>query len=306
MSFNGIYIQYHAKGSINKMFENLQKENNIIGCEKKCYKFEDDEVTKSFQADIIDLEYLITDKKIDRLVVLLNNNFFVNVPLGFCEKLCGLDHKSDLINGKFRYNLKKIWNMMEYGSIKIYELYYTGKNCSFIIEHEHDEISAKIMVSESYLSNIAANQLANISYIKQMMLFQETEIDLNTNHEISFALDFHLVAKGIFFEGINPSQLEYLKMNLNGLERFDYDTDMLTVYSYKVSDECFYISLNDKIDSYKKFHTGWEYSLNFDRIDQTRLKLKTVDNLNKKITVRAMSPNFYVVQQGLSGYRFGS
>lgn len=280
-------------------------ENNdtkeIHACDEKFVKkFENDKcrIYKSTGlGDVYLPDYLLTDKKLDYLILSIcqkikldstpyeEEKYFqiTKLPLRFCQKLTKETDEPEYLNGKYVYDIRSIWEKLGYHELNTLRFDYV-----FEIQHKHkSNVQAKLIGRLIYLAY--RGTVATRQYHLQTVLFTEKRVDLVKGiNEIVLLdkkqniYDVREPTKGFFLDCIDINNINGIELFMNGHSGIKYDNDLLKLYSKKISDDCYYIS----IDFYDNdLFTKWIGCGKYDKVGLT-LSLKIDYKSKKNIIIR--------------------
>lgn len=265
----------------------------IHACDEKIVKeFKGDKCCfdrKTNFSDIYLPDYLLTDKKLDYLTLSIDQktkNFQITkLPLRFCQKLTKETDEPEYLNGKYLYDIRSIWEKLGYHELNLLRFDYV-----FEIQHKYkSDIQAKLIGRLIYLAD--RTNVATEEYQLPIVLFTEKRVNLTENINEIVLLDkkndIHEIqgpVKGFFLDCIDINNVNNIELFFNNYSKIKYDNDLLKLYSKKISDDCYYISI-DLHDN--DLFTKWIACPRYEKDDRIyKLSLKIDYKSEKNIIIR--------------------
>lgn len=231
------------------------------------------------------IKFMLNDKKYDleniiysigksNLMVMIGEYTIFSIPLNFFISLCGYKKKENII--KIPLEFKMFFENLIF--------YAKNQTIDFAISEKLDNISKTILtikVSKFYEDMPKINVIQQIDTIK---------IEDNFLKSVHITLTSNLLTKG-FFIGTNLDDISRIRLQLNGVDRFNYNEILLSTICKKINDNLFYIPL-DINQKYTDCSENSYYSaLNLARIDTIRF-IFNFKNIPENISIYTLGLNY--------------
>ena len=275
---------------------NLQLEKNSITEEKNVvdhtyFTFDNNsgilKIPKEFS--MIEPKYIIADKKIDFLEIKVGYSKILKIPLDFSNKI--FYHKNPQ---KFNID-EQLYNNNKF----IYHIPWSDLGCEPIVSAclqsndvffriiSNDVCSAKLCVKTWTCDDQTHQDLLSSDVNTEFKQFQEEQLMIGPNH---FSKDLSLVGciKGFFLDNIDLNKIDCIEFIINAWTRLKYDNKlMIKIFSDKISNDCYYFSLDD--DSYSD--KEWDSSIDLSSLSQ--LSIKIYSSEPQLVKIRILNYNIY-------------
>lgn len=224
---------------------------------------------------------------------IFENRISLYIGLGLIRQLDSVTFSIGIPYSQYNDDLYLI--ALQYHRVKCYlklDRFDFISDCSLVLEYK-------------YLSTNTRRDIAQNSHEKYLQLFQSsyTELTQPTN-SITQNLPFDLISKGLLIE-TDINNVSSIRLKLNGINRWDYNSTMLKLYSRQISPGIFYIPFNSKIDLFNKDITTYRSGLNFSRIDQAEFTINFSQPVTK-LGVHSLYFNILRIMSGMAGLAFSA
>jgi hypothetical protein len=180
-------------------------------------------------------------------------------------------------------------------------LLYFDVTLQFNLQHQFTaiQIGRKII----YHENPARRQLAQNNHEQPVQQLYYMNNMIADTHEKTILLDAYHLVKGLFILG-NRDNIEHLILSFNGQDRINYDYVMLSIHTYQISENMFYLSF-DGTKNYDHINReSYIAAPNFSRLDRVSLTLKFFDITDQRYDIYTLSMNILKYASGMAGLMY--
>ena len=178
----------------------------------------------------------------------------------------------------------------------------------FKLSGRQNDFTIELFAENIFLDNEARNQLATNSQEQTIQQIYKLGDYEGTMNNVRIMLNGNHLTKGFFIKG-NIDEIMQMEFCLNGNTRFKFTKPMIVLYTHKISNNMFYLSLNG-INNYNNLsNESFVGSLNLGRIDIAMMSFTFRNNNNvdnKKIEIYGISFNLLRYLNGMSGIAYVS
>ena len=254
--------------------------------ENICIDFENNTLRLPRNSDTFIPKFINSNHPIQSLDLIIGGSHITRFPLDFCNKLCKFNSSE--------YIYKLPWELLKLPPLYLIAMQY--HDVIFKL-NANENCIAKLYGCNTYLENDERRNMASSQHSLLFKQFQSQEIELNNGNN-TIQLNFTGIIKGIFLDNIDITQINNLSIVLNGHNRLVYDNAMLNLFTEKISNDCYYLSLDNEPFNNSRFNCA----LNLDRIDTTNIIINT--NQTQNIVLYAININILRIMMGMAGLAF--
>lgn len=268
-------MQLAAVGPSNIYFN--RNNNDIYSEGYSCIKFNNNNLTIDRNGDTCIPLYIKSDKEIKNIELRINCHIINKIPLEFCNKLYGHEIKKD------NYFLYKIpWNLMFEKDLYILKV---RTKIDIIIESENI-CDAELYLKYKYLNLQSRRSLYDNDKISFMKNFQWQNYIIKEGQSRN-KINFEGLIKGLFIENIDISKIKSLGIQINRVNRLNYNKTMIDLFVKKIGNDIVYINLDDSNNKFDDYI--FTSSLNFSRINEVHINIDT--EIDQNIRILSLSAN---------------
>lgn len=230
--------------------------------------------------------FIVSDKPINTIDVTVQNNYMsdemvlLTFPLEFCNKLC--NHNTP------GYTYMLPWKLLQLKPLLLVSAQYY--KTFFLIDSE-ETCEAYLYGTQKYLDTTARHNMVTTNHELTFKQFYDTPISLESGNN-TFNLEIRGPINGIFLDNIDLESITEMTMFVDEHERFIYDYYMLQYMTIKISDDCYYLNINDE-PFYSSNYAGC-LKINNNEI----ISIKITSVINQNINIRTITKNVIRVGQG--------
>jgi hypothetical protein len=298
-----------GNGAHNKMVENFDQRNKVpnlgrTSIENVELEFFNGHLTIPRKSDLVKPTHLVANAEVERLDLEINGQKIMSLPLNFLSKLSGKPFEKEVLEDEtVEYTYYIPW---EY--ISKYSIIMTGLSYSEVIFYlDKQSTKAYLLCEQQYLDSEMRQKITcNIDTFIHQIFYEQ--IDFGTNTIIRRRLDMNGLSTGFFIEGLDIKNIENLRITINAHDRLNYNQRLLKTCCDKITDDLFYISLNNT--KWNKYN--YDSCLNLSRIDNVSIvfTLKTpliTDDeysANSIVSIYNIAPNMLLYMDGMAACSF--
>ena len=190
------------------------------------------------------------------------------------------------IDNTFSVNLS-----LDYFFNEIYLICLQYHETVFRIIGNNNNFAIELFLEYIFLNNEQRRQLASneqSAVIQQILKVGQYE---DTNSTTSIRLNSKGCTKGFFIKG-NIDEITNMKFIINGRERFTFTKTMINLYTTKISNNMFYVSLSGNTNYQILSEESYINSINMSRIDIATMDFQFLNNNSqKKIEIYSVTMN---------------
>jgi hypothetical protein len=203
-----------------------------------------------------------------------DNKIYITIPF---ELFCNDIKLICLVYHDVRFTLTNIENVFRSCKLISKGIFYDDEIRRQMIQNQYDEI---------------IQQLASIEITSP-----------NPKNEFKYVIPFKGIHKGFYIECQNIDEINEISLNLNHLNRLIYNRFLVRTKCVKISQQLLYLPFNfDKLCQ-DRSPTGFEGSINLNRVDSVVLNIKLY-TLNSKICLYGLGSNILRTGTGMGGLAF--
>ena len=194
--------------------------------------------------------FIISDKPIDNLEMLVGGQSIIKFPLNFSTKL--VDHlcniqkssKNAIEDEQKSFTYKLPWKYFNIKPISSFNLYF--HNFRFNVDIK-EPCNVRLCVCQYYIPYMERLNMRKENYNVEndIIQIQNQNIIINSKNEKQ-PLYIDGKIKGLFLDNINIAKITSFIFYIDNVEKLSYDSSMMLMCTKKISNNCYYISLDGK------------------------------------------------------------
>ena len=283
--------------TIEQLFVVNPETDQHLSLENKIYKYTTDTIKVICDHDLCYPLFVTSEYPLNKLVLLIDDVETIKFPLDFCNKLLGHKISNDGNTGLSKYIYQIPWKLFNFEPLPMLRL----KLCSVEFKIESDDkidySKVNLYMCNIYLKPIDKQKLENLEEKKdEIKVFQEKHVEINQENE-KIQLGFNGVIKGLFLDDIDMGKIESFNLLFGEYDRVTYDSDMLLIFTEKISERCYYISF----DNLPYNDDDWKSSVNLTGIENggNTVYIKIKSSEPQEITIRALKHDEIITDNNL-------
>ena len=261
---SGALIQLVAYGAQDASFRTDQVAR--VAVENVQVSFENNELNIPRNGDTIIPKYINSNHPIEFLEFTIGGSEIIKFPLKFCNILSNFGDTHET----FIYKIP--WELLNFKPLPLVALQFHQVGFKII---SNEQCDAKLFYCINYLDDVERRRLATSFHEFIIKQFQEQASEINSNENI-IQLNLNGLIKGIFIDNVNIDEINSFQLLLSNHIRINYDKVMIELFTQKISENCIYISFDNKDFNDLSVNSA----INFDRFglsDELEYDLSGVD-----------------------------